>query len=108
MRPRARGRTRSPEREVRLGGESREADARQVAPALVDHVPRLPPGKELAVELGEVVELEPALEAAKGCGLEPLRGRQRRLRREERRERREVQRDALVAHDARPRDRLAD
>src|SRR5581483_10763841 len=96
------------ERQVGLGREGRDADARQVAPSLVDDEATLPAREELPVERKQVVELEAALEREQGAPLELLQRRELALRSEEGGERREVERHPLNSVLARPRDRFAD
>src|SRR6185437_2119154 len=92
------------EREVRLGCESRDPDAGQVAAVLVDDEPALPEREELPVEDEQVVELEMPLERQQRASLELLQDGEIRLRRKQRGEGREVERDSAVAVRLRPGD----
>ena len=72
-RPAASRHRRAPlERQVRLGSERGDADARQIAPPLVDDEPPLPAREELAVEEEQVVELELALQREQRAPLQLL------------------------------------
>src|SRR5437667_62425 len=55
------------ERQVGLGGERGDRDARQVTHVLVHDEPPLPAGEELAVEMQQVIQLEAPFEREQPC-----------------------------------------
>ena len=65
------------ERQVGLGRERGDPDARQVTPTLVDDEPPLPLREELAVEREQVVELEMPLEREQCAPLHLLQAGER-------------------------------